>query len=815
MKRCAVATSFVLTTGAWLVWTPVFYQVPSWIGFVLLAAAVPLAVLGIIDSNEPLKGRWMLVSGLVGWIGLVALLSTPQLAMSCGILGMGIALATSHYRGLRRVGCGALFVGTVSVVQGLSSEVFLRFLANVRDIPVLLGVDRLLGKLVGIDVSVAGGRAFFPGPNGMTEVSITWNHLGIPLACIVLSGLLAWCLASSVRRRGRILLAGTAVTVAYVVLRRFLLLLIAIDADLPQLFWNPWVSIGSFVVLAVGIGWLVTRAEPGLRWRPIAYRHMLVTATLVCLGGILLLIGSSVCPAGARRDGAVAFDEAHGDWESTLRPMDTTWYGMSSTYNYASLYEWLSYYVDVERITGEISPEALEGIQIVVLKTPSIPYSAEEIMTLADFVCQGGGLLVIGDHTNVFGSTTVLNEVLAPFDLRLRYDSTYDLATGSFTIAESARYPADPISLHVDRFEFMTSCSLEPSIRSIPVLTDVSTLANWADYGTRDFFPEERFTHASSFGGLTQAAIMPHGRGRVVVFTDSTCFSNFSMHMDGYAEFVLAGIGLLARGNLGFPVRGVLIASGLALFGLIIAASVRGRRIPGLAIIVGLALAWVCAPPVVTLIHGAWYPLPKPSSEVPWVYFESEASQARIRAQPSYRASLSNVYETFFIWSQRIGLVPDLVDATEVELDPLRPIVLIDPTSGIDDALVQALTSHVAGGGRLLLMGRPGRDDQAIERLLEPMGHRLAPAPNGGSMLASGTSTSSRISPSLTLTRSEAQFGDGLVLLVSDSSAFTDLSLGGSFVIPSPVQELLNEFVFETYERLGPSIAVESSESLP
>ena len=800
IRRLARPAAYVLATAASFVWVPLYYDLPTWIGWAFIAGAAVLGLISSPDAPPTPTGRLRRLAAFAILAASAGLLE-PPLRFVAALASIGALFGGT--RGIvGRIGSSARLVGAIGLAEGIGAGIYVRFLANAHMIPPLAAFDRALGRIAGLDVAVVSGQSFFPGPTGVVAVTPTWDHLGAVFGWIALLGAVALVCLSATKRSGTRCAASAALTGVYLIARRFVLLLVAIELDRPELFWDPAVTIGSLLPLALFLVWLVGRARraPNPNAASTPPRRTVLVLAGAFLGTLLLVAGATLSPPGASRSGAVLFDEAHGDWESTLRPLDTEWYGMSSTYNYASLYEWLAYYAPVGRITGEIDAAALVEAQVLVLKTPSIPYTEREIDAIAAYVRSGGGLLVIGDHTNVFGSTTVVNPILRRFGLALRYDSTYDLATGSFTVVDRAAHPADPIGQHVKCFEFLTSCSLEPSLAAIPVLRDVRVLANQADYGTRDFFPKERFTHASIFGAVTQAAAAAYGRGRVVVFTDSTCFSNFSMHMDGYADFVLATLGYLDRANPRLPVRSILLGFGIALLAFAVWGAVRSRT--ARAVGLGLLLAWAAGPWAVSALHRAWYPLPEPVEEIPYVYFDVSSSAAIISAQPTVSDdSSSQLYETFFVWTQRIGLVPRIVAGAE-SLVPGRAIVWIDPNRALDDADLDRAASYVASGGGLLVLGRPARDAAALATIAARFDRGLTAARGGGWAIAGAEILTREISPSLNLTVSVAPFGDGRLILVSDSSPFSDLSLGSSFVVPSSIQAKLNDVEFELFELL-------------
>ncbi len=52
---------------------------------------------------------------------------------------------------------------------------------------------------------------------------------------------------------------------------------------------------------------------------------------------------------------------------------------------------------------------------MLIIKTPTARYSADEVTAIVNYVQHGGSLLLIGDHTNVFNMNTYLNDISRQF----------------------------------------------------------------------------------------------------------------------------------------------------------------------------------------------------------------------------------------------------------------------------------------------------------------------------------------------------------------------------------------------------------------
>ena len=157
------------------------------------------------------------------------------------------------------------------------------------------------------------------------------------------------------------------------------------------------------------------------------------------------------------------------------------------------------------------------------------------------WVGAGGGLFLIGDHTNVFGTSSYLNPLARRFGLRFRYDSTYDLPTLRVTLYERPELLAHPAVLEMPPFLFATSCTLEAPLLAGNVMVGYGLRALPVDYSKRVFFPDKEKEQDYPFGLFLQSASVRHGRGRVVAFTDSTVFSNFTMFLGGKPEYLSGG----------------------------------------------------------------------------------------------------------------------------------------------------------------------------------------------------------------------------------------------------------------------------------
>ncbi|VVB72353.1 ABC-type uncharacterized transport system [uncultured archaeon] len=172
--------------------------------------------------------------------------------------------------------------------------------------------------------------------------------------------------------------------------------------------------------------------------------------------------------------------------------------------------------------------DALKDARILVLMNLKKAFSYTEQESIKEFVKNGGGLLVFGEHTSMFAQDQdfavgrdYLNDVLAPTGIRINPD------TADY-IPEHWQYAASALPHMVTRdlgFEITTSsvgASLNISGKARPLIigryaySDKSNLTAPGHLGDRFYERDE------TLGDLVIAACDTYGKGKVLVFGDTS-----------------------------------------------------------------------------------------------------------------------------------------------------------------------------------------------------------------------------------------------------------------------------------------------------
>ncbi len=245
-----------------------------------------------------------------------------------------------------------------------------------------------------------------------------------------------------------------------------------------------------------------------------------------------------------------------------------------------------------------------------MLKVPTLDYEPEEIEAIKRFVERGGGLLLIGEHTDVFGTGRHLNSVAREFGFQFRHDCLFGIAS-VFDQAYQPPVTPHPIVQHMPRLNFATSGSIDPgnsSGRAAIRSTGLWSLP--ADYHADNYYPQVAWRPDMRYGAFVQLWSTRHGEGRVAAFADSTIFSNFSAFQPGKAELMLGMIDWLNHGDSTGDPRLILfaLAGALGVAAIWLVRGWSGSWIAMLAVVVG---TFAASSFFVRAIHSTQMPAPK------------------------------------------------------------------------------------------------------------------------------------------------------------------------------------------------------------
>ncbi len=718
----------ILISSGWIfrlhIYLPPDRQTPFWI--LIIGAFLVLCARVFYRSREPwtlklIQPRWSVLPGILACAVAVLIFPSPY-QLGAVVLGFGWillsltrSLSFSRYLALAVTQIGLLLLvsaGLLPLVYAVAARVHELGGPAYFFTPLSGWVLKLLGQ----PVALIGGSLFLTTFENLYPQTVTLEKL-LPLPLLVFSILWSVLIILRARKqRWERLLFFWVILSLYAVVRLAVLLLIMIQRVNPSYFWEPI----PLTLSLLPIAFLVREPTDPLKVRkPIGIRSLQrppgkTGLILGMLLGVSLMVGLTFQDPGTARNGRLMINEHGSDWEWTTEPMDTVVYNEKTTYNYYCLAEYLKYYYDVRINEEKLSDEVLDGVDVLILKIPTQPYEPGEIDAVVRFVENGGGVWVIGDHTNVFGSSSYFNPLLERFGCRLHYNSTHDLKTGKLTLWNKPPMFAHPSVVNLPPYLFATSCTVSAPLSADGAIIGYGLRVDKLDYSQKNFFPDRsRKLFDIGFGLYLQQVALTKGRGRLLIYTDSTTFSNFFMFIRGKPELALGSVEWLNRNNRAGWINGAGLLAALLFVGLLsLIGAWNGASLAGFLIALSLT-GW--AMDNNTRSH---YPLPEAKRDIPWINFEREHSSYFL---PTLRLTEEGDkdYLTFFVWTQRVGAVPREVVEFDEAITSKAPMVMIDPSEPLDETELAGLRDYVKRGGNLLLVNSSDNFSDAPKQIAE------------------------------------------------------------------------------------------------
>jgi len=568
--------------------------------------------------------------------------------------------------------------------------------------------------------------------------------------------------------------------------------------------------------------------------KPERVRGGLVAAGAIAalLAGVAMTAAVVWDPVGRAKPGRVLWDEYHSqqpwpgkefDATETDRPFDTEWYGRAAVRNYSRIYDYASHFYKTSRIKTPLGPKALRDIDVLVLKVPSKAYTPAEIDAVERFVDRGGGVLMIGEHTNAFGSGEILNELARRMGMAIRYDiaQPIDPPAGPVGPAGIEGRPAlapHPIMQYVGPVNLAGGATIGfDAGRAVILRTGLRSLP--PDYAAPGYRPAGNNRPDMRYGAFAQVWAGRRGSGRVVAVADASIFTNLSAFQPHRRELLIGMLAWLNRENrlLDPRLMLVLVAAGLALLAMAMARPM-AKVWP---LVVGAAALGWAATIIGTAAHSrAEMPPPRPTAPMVRIAIDTAVSDARLPhdglpAGPRGSAGGRGAYGQFERSILRLGYFPRRAAGGELLGDGAtgepNAVVVIRPAGEVTGRYRRMLQEYVESGGTLLVLDSPDNKRSSANRLLDPFGLKFrATEALKGTLEAESPLPAITVSaawavdggvPLATLegraVAAVARKGRGVAVAVGFGSRFSDAEMGASpDIVPNPEQRKAFEFEF-------------------
>ena len=206
-------------------------------------------------------------------------------------------------------------------------------------------------------------------------------------------------------------------------------------------------------------------------------------------------------------EGKVLFDETHkpsgsGPGYYTIEDIYADWAQLLRTWGWT-----------VEsRTSGPITYELLQNYCVVVIPEPTVDYTDDELAAIKQYVQNGGGLLILGEHGSFaqsVGIFPVVNELAAPFDMSFKADYVSDPLHND---AGRSYWPLIPdfdssvAGTDLDEVVYIYGCSIGTTGIAFPVAWTYSSA-----YATPTTDAAEAMVESNGAGAGFEASEVPRG----------------------------------------------------------------------------------------------------------------------------------------------------------------------------------------------------------------------------------------------------------------------------------------------------------------
>ena len=356
-----------------------------------------------------------------------------------------------------------------------------------------------------------------------------------------------------------------------------------------------------------------------------------------------------------------------------------------------------------------------------------------------------------------------------------------------------------PVTQYMDRFVWATSDGLKLSKDAFPLIfSPLASYTDKANYYNNYFFGDTSFKPDNPMGIHAIMAASEYGKGKIVAWSDSTCFNNeimFTVDRRGLLQGIFSWFSHSKYINP-FPIVAVVVL--IILIWYIIRFRVSLNWSLFLWLVLGIMAGWLTA----IWLNNILYPPQKPQIPLPSRVLFDEAHK------PATSLTMGNMdqllgedsYERFFYHLGRCKYYPEVNYQHRLTKERLRNtsgrgttsgrsatscLIITTPRSSFSREETEDIATFVKNGGGLLLIEGAGFDATSINQVANTFGLHFRREPHtltlNNTLLVNPTFVEGgkfllvyQDFPII----SWAKYGKGLVLAIGDSGMFSNKGSG-------------------------------------
>lgn len=246
----------------------------------------------------------------------------------------------------------------------------------------------------------------------------------------------------------------------------------------------------------------------------------------VCLAlGLLLFLGTHSQSPTAGGAAKIVFWDTGIDFQLP----DKERYGLNQVGMFGVLPQYLLRKGYACQIVPSLERDSLEGAAVLVVINPMRVPDQEELLRIHQFVEAGGSVLLAGDHTGHEEIRKPINQILQPVEMELNFDSAVPFQ--SLWGGEYNRRGKITTGISDSQVQMVVGASLNLPVNAAPI---VITRGGYSDRGeltnSQDgYLGDMQFNRGEQIGDLILAAQTSYGKGKFLLFGDTSLFQNMVM----------------------------------------------------------------------------------------------------------------------------------------------------------------------------------------------------------------------------------------------------------------------------------------------
>ncbi len=206
------------------------------------------------------------------------------------------------------------------------------------------------------------------------------------------------------------------------------------------------------------------------------------------------------------------------------------------------------------KMIDNITVSTLVNTDVLVMINLDKALVREELIVVWNFVKAGGGLLLLGDHTDLAGLMKNFNKILAPVNISFKFDSAMP---GRYTWDNLMEERPHPMAVSFKREigrSWWVGASIECAFPAEPVVMGKYCYSDWGykNNAKNAFLGNRKFDYYEALNDHVLAAVTRYGDGKIMAVGDTSSFHNTTFMMTN--KFVLNVFRYLSDKGQGHPV---------------------------------------------------------------------------------------------------------------------------------------------------------------------------------------------------------------------------------------------------------------------